>query len=481
MLITGGLLLLAALAFVLRDSLIKRDAPLVIASVSAIEGDQATRDFANAPNQFRKAERGDTFTLGDALRTGNETYVTLQLADRSELRVMPDTILRFMLDADASGGLNVDLQSGQAVVHSERDLALTTHAGQALVKAGSTIKLDRSGQGLGILVELGGIRLQRPDGGGEWLEDGSNVRVGFGMVVLAPEPEPPADAGADAGDAGDAEVPELDVRAPEEVQLGVPIGESFVVHASELPVAVGFELSKRCAGEAELELSGKRQRLRGRGRIAVLLSQGTRAYTVQCLERAGPRGVVRGSVRVVKDPGTRTLPPRPPTSFVDTDGRAYTVYYPNQLPDILVRWPNPPAEPSYELEIDGKLESVPGPEYLLKSGTLGDGIHQLSFRGSTRRSRTTTVEIRFDNNAPTASLSEPAERGFTPGAEVRVEGVALEGWKVTLPGGTITRHADGRFSGTIAPTAERPDIAVRLAHPGLGVHYYLRRAAVPSP
>jgi hypothetical protein len=257
------------------------------------------------------------------------------------------------------------------------------------------------------------------------------------------------------------------------------VGESFVVHASELPVAVGFDVADKCAGEAELELSGKRQRLRGRGRIALLLPAGTRSYVVHCLAKA--RSVARGTVRVVKDAGTRKLPPRAPTSFVDADGRAYTIYYPNQLPDIQVRWPNPPEESGFQLEIDGKLESVPGPEHLIKSGTLGDGIHQLSFRGTARRSRTTTVEIRFDNNAPTASLSEPPDRGFMPGADVNVVGVALEGWKVSLEGGTITRQSDGRFSGTIAPTAERPDIAVRLSHPRLGVHYYLRRAAASSP
>jgi hypothetical protein len=485
MLIISGSLLLAAIAFVLRDALVRRDDRLIIATLSAIHGREVTRDFATTPGHWLKADVGARFGLGDGLRTGASDRASLRLADQSQLQVMPNTTLRFLVDADTTTGLNVDLERGEAVVHSEHDLALTTHLGQALIKAGSTVKLDRSGTDLDISVQLGSIRLREADGQEQWLEDGASVRVGIGMATLnppttppAPEPDPVADAGSEAGE------PELsaeELRVPDNVQLSAPAGESFVLHSSELPVAVAFDVAKKCPGDAELELSGRPKRLRGRGHIALSLSNGTRSYTLRCLGKAQARVVAQGTVRVVKDAGTRKLPPRAPTSFVDADGRAYTIYYPNQLPDIAVRWPNPPKEDSYELEIDGKVENLPGPEHLIKSGTLGDGIHQLSFRGTARRSRTTTVEIRFDNNAPTASLSQPDDRAFSPGTSVKVEGVALEGWKVSLEGGTITRQSDGRFSGMIAPSAERPDIAVRLSHPRLGVHYYLRRAAAPSP
>lgn len=481
MLILGGSLLLAALAFVMRDSLVGRGARPVIATLTKLDGADVTRDFARAPGHFQKAQVGEEFGLGDGLRTGEADRATLRLADQSELSVLPNTTLRFLVDADGPAGLNVDLERGEAVVHTEHDLALTTQVGQALLRAGSTVKLDRRDDTLGISVQLGSVRLQQPDGGSQWLEDGSSVQVGIGMATITPRPEPAApDADVADVDAGEPDAGEADLRETDDAQLAVPAGESFVVHASELPVALAFDVSAKCPGEAELELSGKRQRLKGRGRIALLLTAGTRSYQVRCLAKSPARTVAHGTLRVLKDPGTRTLPPRAPTSFVEADGRAYTVYYPNQLPDIMVRWPNPPTESSYQLEIDGKLETVPGPEHLLKSGALGDGIHLISFRGTARRSRTTTVEIRFDNNAPTASLSEPAERGFQVGDAVKVEGVALEGWKVSLEGGTITRQSDGRFSGTIAPTAERPDIAVRLSHPRLGVHYYLRRAKAPS-
>jgi hypothetical protein len=486
MLIISGSLLLAALAFVLRDSFGIRDEPLIIATLTAFEGDDITRDFAREPGRWLPASKGARFTLGDGLKTGAKDRANLRLADQSELSVLPNTTLRFLVDADATTGLNVDLERGQAVVHSQRDLSLTTQVGQALLKAGSTIKLDRSPTDLGISVQLGSVRLTEADGDTQWLEDGSSVRFDIGMATLTPSQPPdagPPDAEIDAEvDAGEAEPTEEELRPPENVQLSTPAGESFVLHVSELPVAVALDYSHKCPGEAELELSGKRQRVRSRGHASVSLNAGTRSYAVHCIGKGGrDRVVARGTMRVVKDPGTRQLPPRPPTSFVDADGLAYTIYYPNQRPDIMLRWPSPPVESSYQLEIDGEVQSVPKPEYLIKSGELDDGIHQLSFRGTTRRSRTTTVEIRFDNNTPTASLSQPDERGFTPGTEVKVEGVALEAWKVSLEGGTITRQSGGRFSGTIAPSTERPDIAVRLSHPRLGVHYYLRRAAASSP
>jgi hypothetical protein len=59
---------------------------------------------------------------------------------------------------------------------------------------------------------------------------------------------------------------------------------------------------------------------------------------------------------------------------------------------------------------------------------------------------------------------------------VQVAGVSLPAWKVSLEGGTVEREGDGRFKGSIVPGAEHPDVVVRLSHPRLGIHYYLRRA-----
>lgn len=253
-------------------------------------------------------------------------------------------------------------------------------------------------------------------------------------------------------------------------------GESFVVHAPEAPVAVSFDIRK-CPGEGVLELVGARQQSRATGRANLLFSPGIRTYTLRCIGPRGPGGIVaRGSVHVMVDAGTRKLPPRAPTSHVDADGRSYTIYYQNQLPEVAVRWPNPPAQQQYKLEVDGTVIPLTEPEHLFRSGTLRDGTHTLSFHAEGRRSRTTTVVVRFDNAAPKASLGTPPNRGFKVGDLVTVEGVALPGWRVTVQGGTVQSGAADRFSGQVQTSQEQPDIAVRLSHPRLGTHYYLRRA-----
>jgi hypothetical protein len=260
----------------------------------------------------------------------------------------------------------------------------------------------------------------------------------------------------------------------------VRAGDSFTIHAPDVPVAVGFDTSARCPRDAVLELTGGgKQRSRGHGTLNLLFQAGTRGYAVRCVNAAGNAGTIvsRGVVTVLRDAGTRKLPPKAPASTVDCDGRSYTVYYQNQLPDISARWPNAPSAPRYTLEIDGKTMALEAPEHVFKSGSLRDGTHHLSFQAKERRSRTTTVEISFDNAAPKASLTAPDDRSFSPGASVAIEGVALRTWKVSVEGGTIAMDDADRFSGQVSTSPEHPDIAVRLTHPRLGTHYYLRRAA----
>ncbi|HEY6881258.1 MAG TPA: hypothetical protein VI299_24700, partial [Polyangiales bacterium] len=266
-------------------------------------------------------------------------------------------------------------------------------------------------------------------------------------------------------------------QGPSYRNMTARVGESFVVHSPSAPVAIGFDFAGKCE-EGQLEIVNGRQAQRGQGTANLLFGVGTRAYTLRCVN-GGTLGKVvgRGSVQVLVDAGTRKLPARAPTSTVEADGRTYSIYYQNQQPDIIARWPNAPAQKRYKLELDGKTIDLSQPEHLFKSGTLGDGSHALVFAAEGRRSRTTTVEVRFDNVAPKASLSTPDDRSFSVGESVTVEGVALPTWKVALEGGTIEMSSGDRFSGRVQSSSERPDIAVRLSHPRLGTHYYLRRAS----
>lgn len=279
------------------------------------------------------------------------------------------------------------------------------------------------------------------------------------------------DAKPDRHEPGDP----LQPKAPERVSFTVSAGESFVVHAPELPVALGVTAPSNCQGDALVELNGG-ARYRGAGTVKIWLDAATRTIGTRCADKPA-KTTLRGQVRVLEDAGTRKLPARPPMSNVEADGRGYTIYYQNQPPDIHVRWPSAPDTNSYQLDVDGNVQNLKAPEHTFTSGALGDGQHRVTFSALSRRSRTTAVEVRFDNTAATASLNAPRNRGFAPGSEVEIEGVLLPAWKVSVDGGTIEKVGDSRFQGRITTTPGAPDFAVRLSHKKLGTHYYVRRAA----
>jgi hypothetical protein len=594
-----------------------------LAELRQIQGDSVERDFSNAQQSWSHARAGALFSEGDGMRTLAGTTAILALADQSELRVSPNTTLRFLLQqAGEQEILGVDVQSGDAVIQVGRsDLALRTHIGRATLLAGSLVALSRDGDALGFAVKMGQLQFEDDQGKARSLREGEHVRLGIGMAELSDSPEVSPDhrgrlslfvsgpgtrakkrggsgfedlavgdhalnAGtelklakgahalltrgkdraelrgegtyivglddvlldAQRGDAtleskesdvsvrvpggvivvhegdgrarlqlsardgalevlqgkvsahiqgNDEELSEGDLRswstetaqdgasadngltpAPDYFNMSVSAGESFVLHAPELPVSTAFDLGTRCAGEAEIEIVGAGQKTRGSARVNVLLSARSRGYNVRCVNDKGGVGrtVARGTLRVLLDGGTRKLPPTPPTSQADADGRTYTVYYSNQSPSVRIRWPNAPSAPSYTLSVDGREQTVSQPEHVFGSGDLRDGVHQVSFRAGTRGSRTTFIDVRFDNNAPTASVESPDNRGFETGQPVKVVGVSLPAWKVSLEGGSVERDGSGRFTGSIVPSAQHPDVVVRLSHPRLGVHYYLRRA-----
>ncbi|MFT3923472.1 MAG: FecR domain-containing protein [Myxococcales bacterium] len=360
-------------------------------------------------------------------------------------------------------------------------------SGAALVEARTgDLTLVADQQDLQVLVPGGSIVVRGGKGGSEAVvsigEDDANIALKKGAAsvdILGMQRE------LEAGEQHKWENPNAEgaekpiVAEATYFNLGTRAGESFVLHAPEVPAAVHFDFGGRCPGEGVIELTGPRTRTRGKGAANVVIPAIATPYTLRCFDESGGLGkvVARGTVQVLNDAGTRRLPAKAPTSFVEADGRTYTIYYQNQLPEISVRWPNAPAGSAFDLIVDGQPTRVARAEHLFTSGSLKDGSHQLSFQAGDRRSRTTTVEVRFDNAAPKASLTSPIDRGFKPGDTVTIEGVALETWKVSVEGGRVSVDADDRFVGQVASAADRPDIAVRLAHPRLGVHYYLRRAA----
>jgi hypothetical protein len=274
-------------------------------------------------------------------------------------------------------------------------------------------------------------------------------------------------------------------RAPERADLSVPAGESATIHAPAPPVALEVRFAEACAGDGIVELAEGRSFARevhigkGTGSARVLAGRGTHAYRVRCLDAGvlAETPAAEGSVRVIRDRGTRPLARGAPKNVIDADGRRYTVLYQNKLPSITFRWKTAARGP-YRLDIEqgGRTRSYDLDEPRYTTGSFSEGEYEYRFTGAGGvASKTSTLRIDFDNAAPSAYISQPSVGTRFGGDQVRVAGAALVGWSVSVDGAPLPLDRQHRFSASVAVPPERRGLAVRIAHPRRGVHYYLRR------
>jgi hypothetical protein len=273
----------------------------------------------------------------------------------------------------------------------------------------------------------------------------------------------------------------------------MPAGETATVHSLRVPTPVLVRVDPACGAGAYVEVVRSGRFLpvgladsAGDGaqatqRAVVLsLGEGSHAYRVRCPDQAaaGPAG----TFRIVRDSGAQRLPRTPGHNQIPADGRHYSILYQNLLPELTLAWPDAPGGESLTLKVrEGKdrVEEIAlgTPSYSFTSGKLGDGTYGFWFevqRDPRLRSLETTVRIAFDNAAPAAEIHEP-EDGFTPqDGKILVSGVAVEGVTVSVGDTAIPLDAQYRFRGDVPVTPGARSIAIRIAHPTRGVHYYLR-------
>jgi hypothetical protein len=482
-----------ALASLLLVACRKGDA---IAELEQVNG-RVSRDHAKSTGNWEPAAPGAAFRVGDGVRSGPASRALLRLFDRSVLELEPNTVLRFRDKSTSGKGAKLDVEMGQATLEVAGEaFELEMTMGSARLEANGKVRLARSGDGLRLEVMIGSARILSA---GEALE----LRVGDAVDIVKTRIErvpaasagpalPPAVSSASlqpeasavaVAETAVAAVPGSRPEGPGVVDVVAGAGDSFVVHDPKPPTSVAF-LHSGCDGELVLTLDpGKRAReTGGRGRVSAEIASGSHRYSLTCVKPGESKGVrvADGSVAVIADAGARRLARTAPASVVDADGRRYTVLYQTLLPNISMRWPNAPAAPSYTLRVSSssgsRSLSSSKPSYSFGAGALGEGDHTFSFEGGGARSKSTSVAIRFDNAAPTASIASPADRSFAPGASVVVSGSALPGWTVSSVGKDLTQDAQNRFSGEVsAPVAERA-LVIRFSHPSRGNHYYLRRS-----
>ena len=266
--------------------------------------------------------------------------------------------------------------------------------------------------------------------------------------------------------------------------LELPSGSSATIHDPVPPSAVRFTFNDACPEGGRVQLFHGTRTLRrgmGLGSVALSVPPGSHRYELRCDGERRP--AQSGQITVLADAATRSIASKPPSSAVAADGRKYTVLYQNRLPVVSLSWPNAPATAALRLvhESGGKSETLTLTQarHEFPSGKLTEGHHVFYFEGGGQVSRKTTVDIVFDNAAPRASLSLPSVLEAQPGDAVAVAGTALPGSQVWVEGERAPLDGGGRFAANAILPRDRHALVIRLAQPGRGTHYYLRRGQSP--
>jgi hypothetical protein len=313
------------------------------------------------------------------------------------------------------------------------------------------------------------------------LDESDGPSGGSARVLSAGEQASIAARPTTAGPESSGDVTEQDAEpTPLVADLTLDARERATVHATRVPLAVRLRYDAICTGGGLIEVrragSGAAIRGGGRGTAVVSLAQGTHTLTLRCDGRV----VAHGRLRILLDAGVHAAPRQAPQNTVDADGRRYTILYPSVLPVITVRWPRAPSASGYLLTVTpehGRPAEfrTPLPEHTLASGQVPEGTHVVRWQTADGRARSaeTTIRVEFDNTAPVAQVREPGPEAPVMGT-TRVVVLAGEGAAVTVAEQPLTVEAGGRFTGQVrVPDGDRC-LAVRVAVPRRGVHYFLR-------
>jgi ferric-dicitrate binding protein FerR (iron transport regulator) len=315
-------------------------------------------------------------------------------------------------------------------------------------------------------------------------KDATHVSVADGVVELRGASGTEQLAAGEEGILG-RKGAEVQGRGPSYADLVVSPGSSFAVHDPHPPTSIGFATAALCPEGATLQLgAGPRVHSATSASVNALVAGGAHHYAIHCVGAPEKEVAATGAIAVLADSGTARIPRTAAATAVDTDGRSYTVLYQNLLPKLTIRWPGAPSASSYTLRITspggkGDAVSSSGPSHSFPSGAFREGEHHAVFEGGGTRSKDTRIEIKFDNAAPTATLTAPANGSFAPGSAVTVAGAALEGWKISVGGKELPLDDQLRFSGEVTAPAGQRALAIEFVHPKRGLHYYLRRASSP--
>lgn len=383
-----------------------------------------------------------------------------------------------------------------------------------LSASGTTLELGggarvKLGEDLAFFIELGGTRAVTTAP--------ATVAVPGGSIALGGSPGAPAEARIDSG-SRDTRVKMLrgastltgesgaslsmnrgesasftrtgKIRVieaiPKSFDLRVMAGESLTIHDPRPPTSVQFQFDGKCpdGGIIEVDRDARFRTARvssGREFANVMIGQGAWAYRLRCTAN-GEEGhaVASGRVAVLRDDGRRPLPKKQGVNDIDADGRNYRISYQSTIPNLAVHVQNPGAKHKLHLAAAGKeqtkeqtFDSTTSP-IIVPGAQLHEGTYRYWIdRDGVRQGKVSALTIDFDQTAPQVYIESPINgRPWT--GDIDVRGAVLPGWSAAVGAVRIPVDRQRRFAAKVGiPGGD--SLAIRLAHPRRGVHYYLRR------
>jgi hypothetical protein len=440
-----------------------------LATLTQLSGSEVERDEADGVGSWRAAQLSDGFFMGDGLRTGQDSRAQLGLLPDGTAQIGPRTVLRFLPQAPEARSTRVALEHGALELSAEQmDLEVHTPRAVARVARGGKLKLSAAEGRERFDLVVGRVQVVH-EGTTRTLQPAHALELGE-RAAPAPSAAAPAPE-VTAIDAGAEQAPQAWPKpSRNSADLVLSALERATVHAAHLPLDI--YLPPPSCLEPKIVLNGKPLATQGLAR----LSAGR--YRVRLL--CGSRKVRESLLLVRNDPAKAELPKHAPQVRVEADGRHYTVRYQNLLPTVSFVWPDAPNGDLFTLVLrkSGHEASyqVTEPQYVLSGDALSEGEFQFWFLdGQGGSSKAGTLRISFDNTARSAYLSSPAEDSAARGDRVLVAGATLLRSEVSVDGQMIHIDDKGRFHAETAVVPGQRAVAVRIAHPESGVHYYLRR------
>ena len=360
--------------------------------------------------------------------------------------------------------------------------------GASLVRAGSgRVELDATTEDVVVEVPGGAIVAKAASADGKSRVDADVAAAGTKVAVRQGQADVRGKGAQETVRAGERAtlsakgVVVVANRGPERPDFVVRAGESIVVRDPRPPTALGFDFTAACPGAAVVSRGDGTATTRGEHKAVMALAAGRHEYAIRCIGADGVEEKVAasGTVTIVADAARADLARLPPSTVVDMDGRRYTVLYQNLLPAVVARWPDAPQSSSYVVQVDKDRTKSTTPKLSLKPGSVAEGTHTLSFEtgDGTKKSAETTLVIKFDNAAPAASVRDPVDGSFQPGDTVKVSGIVVEGWAVSVNGAAVPLDEQKRFATTATVPAGETALVLKLSHPKRGTVYYVRHAS----